>query len=50
VLPLLLLTYSVFMSQEGVTCCGSSPTSSASTIRMLTGSMTLTVLDMEFGT
>src|SRR5215468_4840861 len=50
VLPLLLFTYSVCMSQDGTTCCGSAFTGNWSITAIEFGSMTLTVFDIEFGT
>ena len=49
-LPLSFVTYSVFRSHAGTTCCGSPPTAKCSTTRAVEGSMTSTVSLIEFGT
>ncbi|GAA3218134.1 hypothetical protein GCM10020256_21850 [Streptomyces thermocoprophilus] len=48
--PRLLLTHSVFRSQDGTTCCGCRPTGIVSITSYVFGSMTETVSDSVFGT
>ena len=50
VLPLSLLTHSVFRSQDGTTCCGWLPTGIVSMTLYVLGSMTETVSDSVLGT